>query len=110
MPDILGPVVDFINSTQIVEQIREVDAKNLFSNVWFLIPFLAFTGYKLYKQDVNALVLTGIGIGLWMFTGSSYMRGLIVNGQIQIGKILPVAFVFVGAIAVAVYFIFMRSD
>ncbi len=110
MPDILGPVVDFVNSTQIIEQIREVDAKSLFSNAWFLIPFLTFTGYKLYKQDVNSLVLTGMGIGLWMFTGSPYMRGLVVNGQIQIGKILPVAFVFIGAIAVAVYFLFMRSD
>lgn len=110
MPDIFGPAVNFLNSTNVVEQIREVDAKGLFTNAWFLIPFLSFIGYKLYKQDVNALVLTGLAIGLWLFAGSSYMAGLIVNGHIQIGKILPVAFVFIGAIAVAVYFLVMRSD
>jgi hypothetical protein len=110
MPDIFGPVVDFLNSTHVVEQIREIDAKGLFTNAWFLIPFLSFLGYKLYKQDVNALVLTGIAVGLWLFSGSSYMAGLVVGGHIQIGKILPVAFVFIGAIAVVVYFLFMRSD
>lgn len=110
MPDIFGPVVDFINNTHVLEQIREVDTKGLFTNTWFLIPFLVFLGYKLYKQDVNALVLTALVFGLWMFSGSTYMSGLIVNGVLQIGKILPVAFVFIGAIAVAVYFLFMRSD
>lgn len=110
MTEFLGQIVDFFNSTNVPQQLREVDAKALFTNAWFLVPFIAFICYSLYKQAVDSLVMTGLAIGLWLFTGSSYMDGLIVDGTIQIGKILPVAGVFIGAIAVAVYFLFMRTD
>ncbi|MFZ5774117.1 MAG: hypothetical protein ACOY3Z_01335 [Thermodesulfobacteriota bacterium] len=110
MGEFLGSVVEFINNTNLPAQISGVDAKALFTNPWFLVPFIAFVCYNLYKQAMDTLALTGLAIGLWLFTGSRYMEGLIVDGVVQIGKILPVAGVFIGAIAVAVYLLFMRGD
>ncbi len=110
MTEFLGKIVDFMNSTNVPQQFREVDARGLFTNSWFLVPFIAFICYNLYKQAVNTLVMTGLGFGLWLFSGSSYMEGMVVNGILQLNKVLPVAGVFIGAIAVAIYFLFMRSD
>ncbi|HIJ78359.1 MAG: hypothetical protein OEY01_04065 [Desulfobulbaceae bacterium] len=110
MLEFLSSVVDFINNTNVPAQIREVDAKGLFTNAWFLVPFIGYLCYNLYKQASNTLVMTGLGIGLWLFTGSRYMEGLIVNGEMQAGKVLPVAGVFIVALAIAIYFLFMRSD
>ena len=110
MTEFLGKIVDFMNSTNVPQQFREVDARGLFTNSWFLVPFIAFICYNLYKQAVNTLVMTGLGFGLWLFSGSSYMEGMVVDGILQLNKVLPVAGVFIGAIAVAIYFLFMRSD
>ena len=110
MTEFLGKIVDFINNTNVPQQFHDVDVKALFTNSWFLAPFIVFICYNLYKQAVNTLVLTGLGFGLWIFSGSSYMEGMVVNGILQLNKVLPVAGVFIGAIAVAIYFLFMRSD
>lgn len=110
MTEFLGQIVDFLNSTNVPQQFNEVDLKGLFTNAWFMVPFVAFICYNLYKQAINTLVLTGLGFGLWIFSSSSYMEGLVVNGQLQLGKMLPVAGVFIGVIAIAIYFLFMRSD
>ncbi|OGQ99208.1 MAG: hypothetical protein A2505_08050 [Deltaproteobacteria bacterium RIFOXYD12_FULL_55_16] len=110
MTEFLGQIVDFFNSTNVPQQLREIDARGLFTNPWFLAPFIAFIFYNLYKQALNTLVMTSLGFGLWFFSGSSYMEGLVVNGFLQLDKVLPVAGVFIGALAIAVYFLFMRSD
>ncbi|HIJ90331.1 MAG: hypothetical protein OEV89_06135 [Desulfobulbaceae bacterium] len=110
MTEFLGQIVDFINSTNVPQQISEVDAKGLFTNTWFLVPLIVFVCYNLYKQAMNTLVLTGLGFGLWIFSGSRYMEGLVVGDQLQLVKVLPVVGVFIGAIAIAIYFLFMRSD
>lgn len=110
MTEFLGQIVDFFNSTNMPQQLREVDARGLFTNSWFLAPFIVFIFYNLYKQAINTLVMTSLGFGLWLFSGSGYMEGLVVNGYLQLDKVLPVAGVFIGAFAIAVYFLFMRSD
>ena len=110
MLEFFNSVIEFINNTNVPDQIREVDAKGLFTNAWFLVPFIGYICYNLYKQASNTLVMTGLGFGLWLFAGSPYMEGLIVNGEMQAGKVIPVAGVFITALAVAIYFLFMRSD
>jgi len=110
MMDIMGSIMDFIQNTQVVDQIRDVDAKGLFTNAYFLVPFLMLVGYWLYKQAVNSLILLVLSIGLWVFSGSSYAHNMIVNGELQLDKVLPVAAVGVGVIAVLVYIVFIRSD
>jgi len=110
MTSILASIMDFIQNTQIVDQIRDVDAKGLFSNAYFLVPFVMLIGYWLYKQAVNSLVLLALSIGVWIFSGSSYAQNMIVNGEMQAEKVLPVAGVGVVVIAVIVYLVFIRSD
>ena len=103
-------IINWVDATKIPAQIREVDAAGLFSNWHFLVPFLCFIAYLLYRQAFTKIALIGIAIGLWIFSGSSFMQGLIVNGELQISKILPVAGVWVLAVGTAVYLLFMRSD
>lgn len=103
-------IIEFLKATQIPEQIQQVDAGGLFSNWYFLVPFILLIGYQLYKQAFNNIIVIGMVIGLWVFSGSSYVEGLIVNGELQMGKILPVAGVGLVAVAVFIYLTFMRSD
>ena len=101
--------VDLLDSTKVPDQIREVKVADLFTNPWFLAPFLLFIGYNLYRQSVNTLVITGLVVGLWIFSGSTMMEGLIVDGHLQLDKLLPVAGVYLAAVAIAIYFLFMRE-
>ena len=108
--EFLDTIVEFFNNTNIPEQLHQVDAAGLFTNPWFLVPFVLFVGYQLYKQSINTLVITGVAIGLWIFSGSPMTQNLIVDGQLQIGKVLPVAGVGIVAIGIIIYFLFMRSE
>ncbi|MEJ2031913.1 MAG: hypothetical protein P8Y63_02490 [Deltaproteobacteria bacterium] len=101
---------EFMQRTQVPQQFRAVDVKGLFTNLYFLIPFLAVVGHFLYRKAVNYLILLALGIGVWIVSGTSIMHGLVVNGIVQIDKILPVAGVGVVIIAVVVYVVFIRSD
>jgi len=108
--EFLSRIIGFVNDTQVPDQIREVDVVGLFTNPWFLVPFLAFVGWKLYKMSINTLVVTAVAIGLWAFSGSPMMQGLIVNGELQLDKVLPVVGVGIVAIGIVIYFLFIRSD
>lgn len=110
MADFLTPVSSFIDSTHLLEQIREVDIKGLFTNPWFLVPFVAQVGWWCYKQAVNTLVCTGLVLFVWWFSGTEYAHGMVVNGNIQLNKVLPVAGVGIGVILVLAYIFFIRSD
>lgn len=102
--------VDFINTTQLPEQISNVDAKGLFSNGYFLTPFLAVMAYLLYKQAFKGMILVGIGIGCWFASGTQYMSELVVDGEAQFSKILPVMIGGIVVLATVVYLLFGRSD
>jgi len=110
MADFFARIFDFIESTQVSEQLRVVDIKGLFSNWYFLVPFICLLAYLLYRQKFTRLALIGIALGLWVFSGSSFMKDLIVNGELQLSKILPVAGVWLLAVGTAIYLLFMRSD
>ncbi|MEW6517920.1 MAG: hypothetical protein C4531_15945 [Desulfurivibrio sp.] len=110
MADILTPVVDFINYTKLLEQIRQVDVKGLFTNPWFLVPFIAQIGWWFYKQALNSLVCTGLALGVWGFSGTSYAQQLVIDGELQLSKVLPVAGVGMVVIVLLVYLFFIRSD
>lgn len=110
MADFLLPIIERINNTGMPQQIREVDVAGLFTNIHFMVPFVAFVCYKLYRQAFVSLILLGLVVGLWIFSGSIFMQDMIVDGKIQLAKVLPVLTVFMAALAVAIYFLFMRSD
>ena len=110
MGDFFGKIGDWINATQISEQISQVDAGGLFTNWFFMVPFICLLAYLLYKQSFTNIVLIAIGFGVWYFTGTQYMQELTVNGEIQIEKVLPVAFGAVVVLGVIIYLLFGRSD
>lgn len=110
MAEFLTPVIDFINNTQVLDQIRDVEVKALFTNPWFMVPFVLQIGWWLYKQAVNSLVITGLVTGLWWFSGSRFTQDLIINGEMQPAKIFPVVGVGIVVIVVLAYLFFIRSD
>jgi len=110
MPEFLVSIIDWVNNTQVPAQVREVDAKGLFQNAYFLVPFISTIIYYLYKQAINNLVIIALVLGLWFFSGTDFVRGAVVNGELQMSKILPIVGIGVGGIAVLVYFFFVRSD
>ena len=102
--------VDFIDSTQVLQQFKEVDAVGLFTNPYFLVPFICLIGYMLYKQDFREIILIVIGLGCWHISGTEYMNTLIVGEELQLAKVLPVVFGAACILGLIIYMYFGRSD
>jgi hypothetical protein len=103
-------IVDFIHSTKVLEQLKDVDAVGLFTNPWFLVPFLCLIGYMLYKQDVKEIVVIVIGFLCWHISGTEYMATLIVDNEVQLHKVLPVVFGAACILGLIIYMYFGKSD
>jgi len=100
---------DFLQTTNLPDQIGDVDYIGLFTNPWFIIPLIAWVGYTVYKQAFRDLIITAIIIALWWISGTEYMQTLIVGGELQINKILPVLFGAAGILGFVIYMLFGRS-
>jgi hypothetical protein len=110
MSNFFQKILDFIQQTHVIEQIREVDAAGLFMNPWFLVPFIGLIGYLLFKKSFRDIAILLIFIGVWWVSGTDYMQTLIVKDEIQIRKILPVIAGGAAALGVVIYLLFGRSD
>ncbi|NIA04656.1 MAG: hypothetical protein GWP11_01645 [Proteobacteria bacterium] len=99
-----------IQATNIPKQFRDVDFSGLFSNPWFLVPFIALIGYQVYKQAFRDLFIVVLIIGIWYLSGTEYMQTLIVNGELQINKVLPVVFGGAAVLGLIIYLFFGRSQ
>jgi len=102
--------MEWVEKTHLNEQITEVDVVGLFTNPWFLVPFIALMVYLIYKQKFKDIILLGLLFGVWWVSGTEYMHTLIVDGELQIQKILPVVFGGAIALGLAIYILFGRSD
>ena len=102
--------VDFIHSTQVLQQFHNVDAAGLFTNPWFLVPFICLIGYLLYKQNFREIIIIIIGFACWHITGTEYMKTLIVGEEIQLAKVLPVVFGAACVLGIVIYLYFGKSD
>lgn len=100
---------DLISRTNIPEQISEVDAGGLFTNPWFMVPFVAFMGWQLYRQAFKDIIIVLIIVGVWWVSGTEYMQTLIVGDELQISKILPVMFGGAAILGFVIYMYFGRS-
>jgi hypothetical protein len=100
---------DVIKLTNIPQQISDVDAGGLFTNPWFMVPFVAFMGWQIYRQSFKDIIVVLIIIGLWWVSGTHYMQTLIVDGELQIGKVLPVMFGGAAILGFVIYMYFGRS-
>ena len=107
---IVESVGRFVQATHLPEQIKKVDFAGLFVNPWFLVPFIALIGYLLYKKAFRDIVILGAIMGAWYASGTPYMQTLVVNGELQISKILPVLFGGAGLLGLVIYLLLGRSD
>ena len=110
MNDFLTKILDFIDSTKLPEQVKEVDYVGLFTNPWFLVPFIALVVYLLWKQKWRDMVFLAIFIGVWWVSGTDYMKTLVVGEELQVKKVLPVMFGGAAILGVVIYLLFGRSD
>ena len=106
----LAPVFNFLQDTHIPEQVKEVDAVGLFTNPWFLVPFIGFIGYHLYKQAWRDLIIITLLVAVWWISGTEYMHTLVIGDELQVKKILPVLFGGAAVLGFIIYLIFGRSD
>ncbi len=109
MQDYLGKIVDFWDSTQIYQQVTDVDLA-LFTNPWFVVPFGLAILYLIYKQGWKDLIIIGILTFVWWVSGTPYMNGLIVGDEIQLERVLPVVFGGAVLLGFVIYLLFGRSD
>ena len=110
MNEFFGKIIALVDSTQLPQQLTDVDYVGLFSNPWFLVPFISLVCYMLWKQKWRDLLFVLIFIGLWWASGTDYMQSLVVNGEVQIKKILPVLFGGACLLGFVIYLLFGRSD
>lgn len=110
MDNLLDSIMEFLESTQLIDQVRDVDYVGLFTNPWFLVPFIALVGYFLYKQKWRDLIFVAIFIGIWWVSGTHYMQTLVVGDELQVSKVLPVLFGGAVVLGIVIYLIFGRSD
>jgi hypothetical protein len=110
MSEFFRRILAWIESTHIQEQVAKVDFVGLFTNPWFMVPFVAMVLYLLYKQSFKDLIIVIIFIGVWWVSGTEYMHTLVIGDELQIGKILPVLFGGAALMGFVIYMIFGRSD
>ena len=110
MGDFFGNILSWVDSTHVVEQVAEVDYVGLFTNPWFMVPFVALVLYFLWKQSFKDLIIVAIFIGVWWVSGTQYMHTLVVGDELQIRKILPVLFGGAAILGFIIYMFFGRSD
>lgn len=97
-------------ATHLQEQIKDVDFTGLFTNPWFIIPFALMICFMLFRQKWKDIIIITLLIAVWWVSGTEYMNSLLVNGEIQIQKILPVIFGGAAALGFVIYLLFGRSD
>ena len=107
---IIEPIGRFVQATHLPQQIKQVDFSGLFTNPWFLVPFVTGTGYLLYKQAFRDLIILGIILGVWYASGTPYMQTLVVGGELRVAKVLPVLFGGAATLGVLIYLLLGRSD
>jgi hypothetical protein len=110
MTDFLNTILAWVESTQLQQQIKDVDYVGLFSNPWFLVPFVALVVYLLYRQAFRDLIIVFLFVAVWWVSGLDYMQTMVVNGELQMNKILPVLFGGAAVLGLVVYMLFGRSD
>ena len=110
MGDFFNKIVAFVNDTNLPQQIGDVDYVGLFTNPWFLVPFIAIIGWMVWKQKWRDILFVIIFIGVWIVSGTEYMQTLVVGEEVQLKKVLPVMFGGAVVLGIVIYLLFGRSD
>lgn len=109
MGGIFAKIAAFVQATNLPDQIKDVDFTGLFTNPWFMVPFVAWVAYSIYKQAFRDLIIVAIILAIWWLSGTQYMQTLVVGDELQINKVLPVLFGGAAVLAFVIYMFFGRS-
>lgn len=104
------PVVDFIVATKVLKQIEDIDYQALFSNGWFLAPYLALIAWNIYRRQVYSVIIILLFTGSWAFFGTPYMQGILGQEQIQLAAVLPVVGGACLVLGIIIYLIFFKAE
>lgn len=104
------PVVDFIVATKVPEQVEAIDYKALFSNGWFLAPYLALIAWNIYRREVYSIIIILLFTGSWAFFGTPYMQGILGQEEIQLEAVLPLVGGACLVLGLIIYLIFFKSE
>lgn len=110
MAEIIDKAMAFVQNTSIPDQIKDVDLAGLFTNPWFMVPFVIQICFMIYKMSWKELIIIAIFIAVWWATGTDYMQTLVVGDELQMNKVLPVMFGGAVALGFVIYLLFGRSD
>ena len=110
MGDFFTNIWAWVESTHVQQQVADVDYVGLFTNPWFLVPFIAVIVYLLYRQAFKDLIVITIFVGVWWVSGTEYMNTLVIGEELQMSKILPVMFGGAAILGFVIYLFFGRSD
>ena len=105
-----SPVVDFIVATKVPEQVENIQYKELFTNGWFLVPYLAWLVWKLYKRQISTLIIVILLSGTWAFFGTPYMRGVMNQDSIQLDTVFPLVGGACAVMGVIIYLLLFKSE
>ena len=104
------PVLDFIISTKVPEQIENIEYKALFSNGWFLVPYIGLLGWNVYKQSFNNIIIIVLLTGAWAFFGTPYMKEVLAQDEIQLGAVLPMIAGACAILGIIFYILFFKDE
>jgi hypothetical protein len=110
MGNFFDKITAWAEATHIPGQLADVDFVGLFSNPWFMVPFVLLVLYLIYKQSFKDLIVIVAFVAVWWVTGTEYMNTLVVGDELQINKILPVLFGGAALLGFLIYLFFGRSD
>ncbi|NTV13044.1 MAG: hypothetical protein HGA96_03785 [Desulfobulbaceae bacterium] len=104
------PVVDFIVETKVPEQLENIQYKELFSNGWFLVPYLAWIAWNIYRRQINSLITILLLTGSWVFFGTPYMQNVMNQETIQLDTIIPLVGGACLVLGIIIYIYFFKSE
>ncbi len=110
MANIFTDIRDWLYSTQVPQQIQDVDVMGLLANGYFIVPFFLIVIYLLYRQSFSFLGILILFFGVWAVSGTEYMQNLTSDGELSLEKVLPVAAGAIVVLGILVYLLFGRSD
>lgn len=105
-----SPILDFIIETKIPEQIDNVDYKGLFTNGWFMVPFVGLLAWEVYKQAINSVIIILLLTGSWAFFGTPYAQEVMGRDEIALDSVLPIVGGACAVLGFIIYRIFFKSD
>jgi len=105
-----SPLVDFIIDTKVPDQLENIRYVELLTNPWFIVPYVAWLAWIIYKRQVNTFITVMLLSGSWVFFGTPYMRGVMNQETIQLDTVLPLVGGACLVLGIIIYIYFFKTE